>query len=158
MGGAGQGDFEVNEALGATSVAAVEEDGNCLYLTFIAANPEHKQVRIFCILPAAAANVRHLANCEPFYLLAGKFDSKAAATRSAGELRARLNGRPEFSDVKIQVWAVAGMGGPDSYYFVVLPRTVALVRQGRVAGLEEFMGTRLPLVPSGSFTVLVRDL
>lgn len=153
-----QGDAEVKQALGPTSVSSVEEDGNCLYLTFHAANPKHEQTRIFCILPVATANARQLARCEPFCLLAGRFESKDEALQNAKSLRARLEAQKEFSDVALQVWNVSNTGYARAFYFVVIPHTADLIKQGRVAGLQKFIGTRLPLVPSGSFSVLVENL
>ena len=153
-----QGDAEMHQALGPTSVPAVEEDGNCLYITFHASNPEHKQTRVFCVLPAATANVRHLATCEPFYLLAGRFDKKNEAQESAKSLRSKLNTQQDFSDVELQVWNVYSSSYSRDFYFVVMPRTAELIKQGRVAGLQEYIGTRLPLVPSKTFTVMVEHL
>lgn len=153
-----QGDAEMNQALGPTNVSVVEEDANCLYITFHATNPEHKQTRIFCILPAATANVRQLAKCEPFCLLAGRFDTKTEALESAKSLRSQLNTRQDFSDVELQVWHVYNTNYTRAFYFVVMPRTTELIKQGRVAKLQEFIGTRLPLVPSETFTVMVEHL
>jgi len=149
------GDAEMNQALGPTSVSSVEEDGNCLYLTFHANHPEHKQTRIFCMLPAVTANVRHLAACEPFVLLAGRFDTKNAALESAKSLRSKLDTRKDFSDVGLQVWNVYHTGYSRTFYFVVIPRTAELIKQGRVAGLQECIGSRLPMVSSATFSMMV---
>jgi hypothetical protein len=153
-----QGDAEMHQALGPTKVSVVEEDENCVYITFHATNPEHKQTRIFCILPAATANVRQLAKCESFCLLAGRFDTKTEALERAKSLRARLNTGKNFSDVELQVWNVYNTGYSRAFYFVVMPRTSELIKQGRVAKLQEFIGNPLPLVPSETFTVMVENL
>jgi hypothetical protein len=152
------GDAEMHQALGPTSVSSVEEDENCLYLTFHANNPEHMQTRIFCMLPAVTANVRHLAACEPFVLLAGRFDTKNEALESAQALRSKLNAQKDFADVELQVWNVSNTNYDRAFYFVVMPQTSELIQKGRVAGLQEFIGTRLPLVPSKTFSVMIEQL
>lgn len=153
-----QGDAEMHQALGPTSVSAVEEDENCLYLTFHTSNPEFKQTRVFCVVPTATANVRQLAACEPFCLLAGRFNTKNEAQESAKSLRSKLNTQKDFSDVELQVWNVYNTNYSRDFFFVVMPRTAELIKQGRVAGLQEFIGTRLPLVPSKTFTVMIEQL
>jgi hypothetical protein len=152
------GDAEMHQALGPTSVSSVEEDGDCLYLTFHANNPEHKQTRIFCMLPAVTANVRHLAACEPFVILADRFDTKNEALGGAQALRSKLNAKKDFADVELQVWNVYHTNYTRDFYFVVMPRTAELIKHERVAGLQEFIGSRLPLVPSETFSVMVEHL
>jgi len=157
MGGMNTGDAEVLQALGRRTIDNIAEDGNCVFLTITAATDQRKQTRVFCMVPMLADNLHALSSREPLYLSAGRFDAKDEALRNARSLSEKIANIPEFSGSGIQVWADDSTAYSRTFYCVVVNHTMDIIRQQRVSMLERLLETPLLLVPSDSFSVLIKE-
>lgn len=155
MGGLRMGDAELLEMLGHPTMDSVAEDGNCAFVTLSAATEKHKQTRVFCLIPMITRNLHVLVSRQSMYLSAGKFDTREEALRVAGELRGKLNGESGFAGSTIEVWAQERMSYSRTFYFVVVTDTMEVIRKRQVETLEKLLGSRLLLVKSDSFSVLI---
>jgi hypothetical protein len=157
MGGLNKGDAEVLQALGRRTIDSIAEDGNCAFLTITAATDERKQTRVFCMVPILTDNLHALASRESLYLSVGRFNTRDEALRNAHSLREKIVNKPEFSGVGIEVWAHDSTAYSRTFYYVVVNHTMDIIRQRRVSVLERLLEMPLFVVPSDSFSVLIKE-
>jgi hypothetical protein len=157
MGGLNTCDAEVLQALGPRTIDSIAEDGNCVFLTITAATDERKQTRVFCMVPILTDNLHALSSREPLYLSAGRFNTRDEALRNAHSLREKIVNKPDFSGVGIEVWAHDSMAYSRTFYYVVVNHTMDIIRQRRVSVLESLLEMPLFLIPSDSFSVLIKE-
>lgn len=155
MGGARVGDAELLEMIGPPSMDSISEDGNCTFMTISAVTEKHTQTRVFCLIPVITRNLHMLDSREPTYLSAGRFESREEALRTAVELRGKLKGEAGFAGSTIEVWAHESTAYLRTFFFVVVTDTMEVIRKRRVETLEKLVGSRMLLVGSDSFSVLI---
>ncbi len=128
-------------------IESIVNGGGCLYLRITKTTPdEATETRVFHVSPEKSQTVHDQLEMQPFYFVAGSYETLEEAVTAAGEfqgraMEARLFGyHPEIWEERLPT--------KRSRYVIALKHSMHLIESGHLAKIREVLG--VDLVPTSS--------